>query len=598
VRGPFLPEQPSHRKECEPTVTGPSNHQSGGGLERILKWILAMLLAVNLLIVLPERVHTIRLDRINDSLPAISLDSFRITKLPFLRDFVEASAGSISMQIYVETAVPVEAAVSPSRDAPSASADEATPALLPTRSDSPSATTPAVSSTAVWTSTPTASAATSTTATPTFTPTVATPTPVPDGNYYVSTSGNDNNPGTSSQPWRTIQKAASSMGPGSTVIVLIGDYPERVQVTRSGTSGSPIAFKAQGTVTMHGFTVHADYISLIGFDISDTPDNWEDGVGIFLQGSNCDIEDNYVHFATRGGITLYAPPGSYSRTSHCVVRDNRLYKNAMAGLEIAGQDHLIEGNEVWGTIQYHPNWANPPNWVDADGIRFFGSGHTIRGNYIHDISLQEPENVDPHIDCFQTWENSNYEYAHNVILEQNRCENLNVGMYAIMLADADHISIWNNIFHSFGGINTGSGGNHDLVIANNVFAGDLSFPLNRDPSGVELENAPNSVVKNNVFYDQTGPAIYLAGNSEKGLDAGYNSVFRSDGVPPSGSPYDHDLWGVDPRFVSPGSGNFHLLPGSPLVDAGDQLPYVNNDFDGNRRPQGSGYDIGAYEGPQ
>jgi hypothetical protein len=45
------------------------------------------------------------------------------------------------------------------------------------------------------------------------------------------------------------------------------------------------------------------------------------------------------------------------------------------GIEVDGRDNLVEGNEVWGTIQYHPNWHNPPSWVDADGMKFFGSGH-------------------------------------------------------------------------------------------------------------------------------------------------------------------------------------------------------------------------------
>jgi parallel beta-helix repeat protein len=410
--------------------------------------------------------------------------------------------------------------------------------------------------------------------------------------YYVAPDGNDSAPGTQSLPWRSIQKGASSVGPGSTVIVLPGDYPERVQVTRSGASGAPITFRAQGAVTMRGFTVDADYVALVGFDISNTPNDWDDGWGIFLQGSYCLIEDNYVHYATRGGISIWASPGNYANTSHCVVRNNRLYRNAMAGIALYGRDNLVEGNEIWGTIQYHPKWINPPDYVDADGMRFFGSGHTIRGNYIHDISLQDPENVNPHIDCFQTWSDASSEAGHDIVFEQNRCVNPNQGMYAFMLKDAHNLTIRNNIIQAFGGVNTGAGANDHLTIVNNVFASDFSFS---GGSGIGLGDCPHSTVENNIFYDIPGRAISVDSASAQGLAIGYNSAYHSDGTTPAGSPYANDLWNVDPLFVDPAAADFHLRPGSPLIDAGDNLGSVTNDFDDIPRPQGAGYDIGAFE---
>lgn len=47
--------------------------------------------------------------------------------------------------------------------------------------------------------------------------------------YYVSTTGNDNNNGTSlSMPWRTINKAAQTMFAGDTVYIRGGTYRESV----------------------------------------------------------------------------------------------------------------------------------------------------------------------------------------------------------------------------------------------------------------------------------------------------------------------------------------------------------------------------------
>lgn len=36
--------------------------------------------------------------------------------------------------------------------------------------------------------------------------------------YYVSTTGNDENPGTLTSPWRTIQKAVTTVTPGCVVL--------------------------------------------------------------------------------------------------------------------------------------------------------------------------------------------------------------------------------------------------------------------------------------------------------------------------------------------------------------------------------------------
>jgi hypothetical protein len=45
-------------------------------------------------------------------------------------------------------------------------------------------------------------------------------------------------------------------------------------------------------------------------------------------------------------------------------------------------------------------------------------------------------------------------------------------------------------------------------------------------------------------------------------------------------------------------GNFRIKIISPAIDAGYNLgSLVTDDFDGNHRPQGFGYDIGAFEMP-
>jgi hypothetical protein len=315
------------------------------------------------------------------------------------------------------------------------------------------------------------------------------------------------------------------------------------------------------------------------------------------------IEDNYVTYATRGGIQIYARPGEWATRTNCVVRNNRLYRNSQWGIEFHGRNHVIEGNEIWRTIQYHPGWANPPSWADADGMRFFGSGHTVRGNYTHDIRYADSENVNPHIDCFQTWADSWHEAATNIVFERNLCRVLesqaaNENAWAFMLAGASDLTIRNNILETFGHVNAYAAGNSRLVIVGNTLTSDLSFPASRYPSGINLNNAPYCTIRNNVFYNLVGPAVLLMGNSSTGLQRSDNLAYRTDGQTPPGTPGEGDLWGVNPQFVDPGANNYHLQPGSPAVDSGYAVGgQCNRDFDGFSRPQRGGYDMGAHELP-
>jgi hypothetical protein len=120
------------------------------------------------------------------------------------------------------------------------------------------------------------------------------------------------------------------------------------------------------------------------------------------------------------------------------------------------------------------------------------------------------------------------------------------------------------------------------------------YPAN--PSAIGLEETTNTNIKNNIFFDIPGQTVYLVDNQSKiGLDIGYNCIFRSDGKQPPGSPSPHDLWQVDPIFVNPAADDFHLLPSSPAIDKGITLSNVLDDFEGKPRPQGNGYDMGAYE---
>ena len=63
-------------------------------------------------------------------------------------------------------------------------------------------------------------------------------------NYHVSKTGSDLNPGTESQPFLTISKAAYVAKPGDVITVHEGVYREWVSPKRGGTKAQPIVYQA------------------------------------------------------------------------------------------------------------------------------------------------------------------------------------------------------------------------------------------------------------------------------------------------------------------------------------------------------------------
>ncbi len=445
------------------------------------------------------------------------------------------------------------------------------------------------------------------------------------GVYFVATQGDDAGPGTTAKPWKTIQRAADAMLPGDTVTVLEGNYAaQRVAVIRSGRPGLPITYQAKGTVVMKGFKVTADYISIRGFEIADTDyARWHSDVsaGVYVKGRHVIVEDNYVHDATLNGIVLAAPPEEPTATSDCVVRNNRLFRNEMAGISLAGRNNLVEGNEIWGSVQFHPKVlaaeGHPPkiNGLDADGMRFFGRGHTVRKNHIHDIQYGPPGinpakgdyNDDAHIDCFQTWSDKYSEAARDIVFEGNLCDNAAAQQpretcQGFMIeGGAENIIIRNNVIRAFRGVNAIAC--KRLIIVNNTFVSDLGLDPKCHPSGVGMKDCPDASIRNNLFYDMPGHVInvVLTGmNPSPKTVLAYvakNMAYRSDGKPlwePYTYSHSQDFWNVDPRLVNPARGDYHLRPDSPAIGAGVAVEGVKVDHDGRPRPPGA-CAIGAFE---
>ena len=115
--------------------------------------------------------------------------------------------------------------------------------------------------------------------------------------FYVSTQGNDSNPGTSAQPFRTITRAYSLAGSGTTIVVMPGVYTDYqsgwgLHLGKSGTASSPIVLKSQ----------------VRGGAIIDGQNASDRNKGIYLDGSYNIVDGFEIRGGPNGGIMRSPQP--------------------------------------------------------------------------------------------------------------------------------------------------------------------------------------------------------------------------------------------------------------------------------------------------
>jgi len=396
-------------------------------------------------------------------------------------------------------------------------------------------------------------------------------------NYYVATNGNDNNPGTIDRPWRTIQKAADTMVRGDLTYVRTGTYSQ-VALRQSGSEDEPITFQAYpGEVPVInsgswvGFTDYyasssLEYIVIDGFEIT----NLKRGVDL-RKLSNSIIRNLIVHHTSEMGIVL----------GQC--QDVEISHNIV---------HDIDDNGIWvahsTNIDIHHNevYHNAANGIGLD----FCSNSLVHHNIAYENSY-----VEPHYLAGIALEvgNENNKVYNNIMYNNYQ---------ANYLSNSPNNEIYNNVLYGnlpSGGANCGSilltswegSSPIDNIIKNNIFVvsgSGATAILLKDDGSTGYDPLDNTFDNNLYFYEDNGPdkTKMVVDNTDGHVYWSF-AEWVEEGFEAHG-----DLG--NPQFVNPSNNDFHLQSDSPAIDAGVNVG-VYEDFDGNSRPQGSGYDIGAYE---
>ncbi|OGM60542.1 hypothetical protein A2892_00785 [Candidatus Woesebacteria bacterium RIFCSPLOWO2_01_FULL_39_10b] len=228
------------------------------------------------------------------------------------------------------------------------------------------------------------------------------PSTIQAATYYVATGGNDSNPGTVANPWRTIQKAADTLVAGDTVYIRRGTYREIIIAQRSGSAGSYITYTAypgdKGYVIIDGtgisgspalsydrglFTIYSKHHLIISdltfqnVNLNVTSDQKLHGIFLHSNGyqtdnletyeihiigntinnvyNNNDTSGGYIPYP--GGIWLESPlatsayPSNPRKIHDIFIKNNTTNNTYSSGIGIwRGYNIIVDGNEVINAV--------------------------------------------------------------------------------------------------------------------------------------------------------------------------------------------------------------------------------------------------------
>jgi len=436
-------------------------------------------------------------------------------------------------------------------------------------------------------------------------------TPNPGRMLFVSGTGNDATavPGDKNHPYRHVGQASTGLGawvtaqPGDTIVMLAsgttawsdiayGDY-YFLRFNKNGTA--PTGVVGTGPFTLMAYPGDNVLISLppstsatgalTGVDSSVYPGGrWVTIAGLRIEaggrsgpialqqkGDQWRIVNNELTAAT--GISIAKAAGIAGNGSNCYFYGNHIH--AIYGSPVAGEEH---------------------------GIYLDGSGsYDIAHNVIEDV--QSGSGFQTYADGGNGWTFcSNVSFHHNLIHGTKKF-GINLG-----LNTQDNIQVYNNVVYdiTLAGLRFDAAYLNAAKIYNNTFAA-TNKDLTQNGAGV-IENDSTFLIsgtvgaldmENNIFIPSDSSIRYSGGGDSIGGPVGgnygkvaHNLYFGGSNI----TSFDSAPVLGDPAFVTPGS-NYHLKLGSKAKDVGSSSvsSLVTTDYDILARPQGAGFDIGAYE---
>lgn len=454
--------------------------------------------------------------------------------------------------------------------------------------------------------------------------------------YVVSPGGDDANPGTEARPWRTLQKAASSVGPGDTVRIQAGEYfiESGWRVSRAGTPESPITYRGEGEARITSawvlpadgwthvkektYSIPVDKRVLCVFQnasplhqpgerarihsVDDLIPNsfyvagkvlyvrLEDGShpkdSVMRASSGHVVTLHDCHHTVFEGLTVeYGFTGfklQRETTHHVTIRKCVIRSICNQGIQPVAKNCVIEQNlfQKIGTNKFeHGIYGSEPGTIVRRNVF-----EEISGAGIHQYNQGQPAG-------------GGCEFSGNVFRKPRKMTVRSGSAYYldIIAWGQGGNRIVNNVFYGEGKRGGISLNSPDNQVYHNTFVGSTY-------GAAFYEGKPGNRVVNNIVQDARTFVVWPANSLPQTLDYNlYHGTGRweHDGlVHRAFDSFQKAAGEAHSRFADPllaGVADARVKPGSPAIDAGTALKEVATDIDGLARPSGSAPDIGAYE---
>jgi Right handed beta helix region len=479
--------------------------------------------------------------------------------------------------------------------------------------------------------------------------------------FYVSTNGNDSNPGTETSPWRTIQHAADTARAGSVVNVRGGIYEELVSIHESGNaSDGYITFRSypgetaildagrftptsrSGILTIH----NQSYVRIEGFEIRNfhTAEHRLAPLGIDISGAGSHIEilRNNVHHIEQT-FPGRDRPGSggngfgiavYGTSAKAPITDLIIDGNEVHHLKTGSSESLVVNGNVTNFRITH-NIVHDNNNIGIDVIGFERTAPdpavdqardgVVSGNLVYDITSRG----NPAYGDEQNSDGIYVDGGTRILIEQNVMHDVDFG---IELASehknraTSYVIARNNlIYHSHtAGVSIGGYApdrghtEHCRVVNNTLYENDTSATGSGE---FQMQwNMADDAFENNIVYagprclfsltrsqvDPSKPPVtidynlyYCASGAHTSKWAGVSATVTGFDKYVDATGNDHHSRFADPDFADSAKNDFHLRSDSPALSAGttEGMPVGELDLDGSPRVRSGKIDIGCYQRP-
>ena len=409
--------------------------------------------------------------------------------------------------------------------------------------------------------------------------------------------------------------------PGNKVCLKAAHYVSVYLFNFYGAPGNPITIvNCGGPVTISGYNSygfilsHSWYVHVTGSGDPNTKYGIQiDGgpastsYGYSENGHVRDIEVDHFEVKNIAGVGMgCAPTPSCDSTTWSVswkmynisFHDNYVHHTTGEGYYIGNTQYDYTYSCSFGNVDVHPQQIDSVkfynNWIDSAGWTAAQISQVTGGVDIHDNLVTN-----------YGWMNKPQHQAGIIVGEFSQGR---VYRNKIMGGTGDALqyfgngvtTVYNNIFANAGWDGTAQGQPavfvDDRVQATGYPPLHLNFInntiVNPARNGISFYNDNGTVDQNNIIANNiiAGPGIYSS------LPA--VAYFDLQANPHADTSHNLGVPTIAPLLFLNAAGNdYHLLSGSPAIDAGMNVAAygVTGDMEGNARPYGSAYDIGAYE---